>query len=225
MPVRKTESKDLVSKSPSSLVEAGVLATLSPASREQFIMAEVLAKSQAVPMHWIAKPAAIFSAVQWGKELNIDPMTALNNIYNVEGRMAVSTSLHYGLAAKHPAFRGMLKHKVKDPKSESTVTVKRAFPKVTEKKNQKGEVVSVERSEEVLSYESTFTIQMAKQANLIKLDKTSSAWVKYPERMLFNRALALALRDAFPDVLTGVYTYEELKPDISVEEMRNVTEG
>jgi len=183
----------------------GDLQTVSPSMKDQLVMADVLAKSQAIPMHYIGKPAAVFSAIQWGKELGVPPVTALNNMYNVKGKTAISTALHYGLAAKHPDFRGMKKKTLK-PKEECTVIVRRAF--------------RTEGKEEITEYEGKFTIQDARLADLIK---PNSAWSNYPERMLFNRALAFALRDAYPDVLAGVYTYEEVKGTVSNEEMEETT--
>lgn len=186
---------------------AGNMDTLPVPMREQLIMADILAKSQGIPMHFIGKPAAVFSAVQWGKELGVPPVTALNNMYNVNGKTAVSTALHYGLAAKHPDFRGMTKGKVTKPKEEAKVIVKRAF--------------HVNGEEVINEYVGEFTMDNARTAGLVRIN---SPWTSYPERMLYNRALAIALREAFPDVLAGVYTYEELKPDLSIDEMRNVTE-
>ena len=206
---KASASKDLavVNKSISSLYN-GDLSSLPAPMKEQLIMADVLAKSQAIPMHYIGKPAAVFSAIQWGKELGVPPVTALNNMYNVNGKTAVSTALHYGLAAKHPGFRGMVKAKVTKPKEECKVVVKRAF--------------TIEGQEQVYEYTGEFTMDQARTAGLVRVN---SPWTAYPERMLFNRALAIALREAFPDVLAGVYTYEELKPDISIAEVEEVTLG
>ena len=40
--------------------------------------------------------------------------------------------------------------------------------------------------------------------------KPAAAWCKYPKRMLQMRARAFCLRDAFPDVLRGLYVAEEV---------------
>lgn len=58
--------------------------------------------------------------------------------------------------------------------------------------------------------EGKFTIAEAKLANLLP-NKPDSSWTKYPNRMLKMRARTYALRDAFPDVLQGIYTAEEIQ--------------
>jgi len=49
-----------------------------------------------------------------------------------------------------------------------------------------------------------FTLDDAKNAGLFRND----IWSKYPQRMLQCRARAWALKDAFPDVLSGVFIAE-----------------
>jgi hypothetical protein len=54
---------------------------------------------------------------------------------------------------------------------------------------------------------STFTMEDARRAGLIR---DRSAWKTYPERMLWARASALAIRDYAPAVAVGVLTREEI---------------
>lgn len=51
-------------------------------------------------------------------------------------------------------------------------------------------------------YVGTFTVRDAKRAQLW-LNKYKVPWIEYPDRMLFNRARAFALRDGFADALIG----------------------
>lgn len=53
-----------------------------------------------------------------------------------------------------------------------------------------------------------FSINDAKKA---KLWKRPGPWTDYPQRMLIMRARGFALRDVFPDVLSGAYTLEEAR--------------
>jgi hypothetical protein len=46
----------------------------------------------------------------------------------------------------------------------------------------------------------TFTIEDAKRAELVKPD---SGWVKYPQAMLFARAISTGCRTYTPDVFNG----------------------
>ena len=55
----------------------------------------------------------------------------------------------------------------------------------------------------------SFSTQDAKRANLWKKE---GPWLDYPKRMLQMRARAFALRDAFADVLGGLYLREEIEP-------------
>jgi hypothetical protein len=59
-----------------------------------------------------------------------------------------------------------------------------------------------------------FTVHDAKKARLWEKrgkDGAATPWITYPQRMLRYRALGFVLRDAFPDVLKGVKTVEELQ--------------
>lgn len=56
-------------------------------------------------------------------------------------------------------------------------------------------------------YEGRFSIGQAKRARLLG---KMGPWQSYPERMLFNRARAFALRDGFSDCLMGVGIAEEV---------------
>ena len=51
-----------------------------------------------------------------------------------------------------------------------------------------------------------FSYQDAQRAGLTS---KKGPWTQYPERMLQMRARGFAIRDAFPDVLSGVITREE----------------
>ena len=55
----------------------------------------------------------------------------------------------------------------------------------------------------------SFSVIDAKRAGLWKKE---GPWLDYPKRMLQMRARAFALRDAFADVLGGLYVREEIEP-------------
>lgn len=61
---------------------------------------------------------------------------------------------------------------------------------------------------------SVFTLDMAKKAGLLS---KPGVWQQYPERMLQMRARGFALRDAFPDVLKGIKSREEVEDYIEAE--------
>lgn len=65
--------------------------------------------------------------------------------------------------------------------------------------------------------ESSFTIDDAKRAGLVK---AQSNWEKWPRNMVFARALSNGVRWHCPDVFSGtaVYTPEELRPEMEITE-------
>lgn len=71
-------------------------------------------------------------------------------------------------------------------------------------------------------YIGRFTVRDAKRAGLW-LNPRKQPWVLYPERMLFNRARAFALRDGFADALMGLGIVEEERdrlPDVDGGDLR-----
>lgn len=58
-------------------------------------------------------------------------------------------------------------------------------------------------------YVGEFTVRDAKRAGLWN-NARRQPWIKYPKRMLFNRARAFALRDGFADGLNGLTIAEEV---------------
>lgn len=67
-------------------------------------------------------------------------------------------------------------------------------------------VCNVMRRNDPIPTERRFSVEDAKRA---KLWGKAGPWSDYPKRMLQMRARAFALRDAFPDVLGGLYLTEE----------------
>jgi hypothetical protein len=63
----------------------------------------------------------------------------------------------------------------------------------------------------------TFSIEQAKTAGLWG---KKGPWTQYPERMLQHRARSLVLRDAFPDVIGGLYMREEVDDYVEFDPSR-----
>lgn len=66
-------------------------------------------------------------------------------------------------------------------------------------------------------YVGRFTVRDAKRAGLW-MNSKKQPWIQYPDRMLFNRARAFALRDGFADCLYGLGIREELLDAIKDED-------
>lgn len=160
---------------------------------EMMAEAKVLAFSGIVPATYAANPAAVFAVIQYGKELGIGPMTALQNIAFINGRPSMGSELRSAVAHTHRQYAGMKVEVSTDKKC--VVKVGRRF---------KGD-------EEITWFEGSFTIEEAQVAGLLE-NGPKSAWFKWRKRMLFHRACAFATMDAFPDVEPGMHTQEEMEP-------------
>lgn len=148
-------------------------------------MADTLAKSGLLPQG-LSTPEKVVVALQWGYELGLSPMVAINNIAVVNGKPSLSTDMLHAIVRKSHEYGGVQWVKQDDKIAECIV--KRITPNFSE------EVRGV------------FTIEDAKKAGLADKDN----WKKYPARMLKHRALSYALRDAFPDIISGFYNEDEI---------------
>lgn len=161
---------------------------LSPQTFEQAIQfCDYLAESDLVPKDFKGKPANCLIAIQWGAELGLKPLQALQNLAIINGRPALWGDAVIALVRSSPLCEYITEA---DDGGTAVCRVKR-----------RGE------SEEVR----TFSMDDAKVAGLLG---KSGPWTQYPKRMRQMRARAFALRDVFPDVLRGMPIAEEIM-DIS----------
>ena len=87
--------------------------------------AERIARSGLVPDQYQGKPNNVLVAVQWGYELGLAPMQALQNISVINGRPSVWGDSQVALVKAHPAFRGLREWQEGDT---AYCEVKRALP-------------------------------------------------------------------------------------------------
>lgn len=165
-------------------------------------LAQTIAKTELCPQEYQNKPQKALIAMQMGAELGFSPLQALQGIAVINGRPAVWGDSLKAICLAHPDCLGISDEVTNDA---ATVIVRRNF---------KGNITEVKR---------TFTKEDAIRAGLwdtrekitpkgknYKMDNPSP-WYKYPQRMLYARALGFALRDAFPDSLRGIVTREEAR--------------
>jgi len=158
--------------------------SLAPQSLDEALrFAEVLAESSIIPKDFAKNPGNILVAIQWGMELGLQPMQAMQNIAVINGRPALWGDAVIALVRSSPLCEYVYETIDGDV---ATCRVKR-----------RGE-------EEQLR---TFSLADAKAAGLIG---KQGPWTQYPRRMLQLRARAFALRDVFPDVLRGMPVAEEV---------------
>jgi hypothetical protein len=164
---------------------------LSPKSLDEALkFADYLADSSIVPKDFQQKPGNILVAIQWGMELGLKPMQAMQNIAVINGRPSL-----WGDAVLALVRASSLCEYVYETFENGTATcrVKR-----------RGEEEQIR----------TFSEADAKQAGLIG---KQGPWAQYPNRMKQMRARAFALRDVFPDVLKGMPIAEEISDHESIE--------
>lgn len=157
--------------------------SLAPQSLDEALrFADILSKSSIVPKDYQGNPGNILVAVQWGAELGLPPLQAMQNIAVINGRPAVWGDAIIALVRASGLLES-IDEEIGD--NACTCTVKR-------------------RGEPAISR--TFTREDAKLAGLLG---KQGPWQQYPKRMLQMRARGWALRDAFADVLRGVHVGEE----------------
>lgn len=168
--------------------------SLAPQNIEEALkFADYLAKSTIVPKDFANNPGNILVAIQWGMELGLQPMQAMQNIAVINGRPALWGDAVIALVRSSPLCEYIYES---DDGETATCRVKR--------RNEEEQV-------------RTFSMTEAKAAGLAG---KQGPWSQYPKRMRQMRARAFAMRDVFPDVLRGMPVAEEVQ-DIPTERELN----
>lgn len=146
----------------------------------------------------LTKREDIFAAICYGVELGLPVMTALQSVAVVNGRPSIYGDTALGLVRASGKLQW-----------------------ITETFDGEGDdraaVCTVKRTTDPEPVESRFSIADAKRA---KIWGKQGPWTEYPQRMMKFRARGFALRDAFGDVLRGLYTAEEAA---DLPDERNIT--
>lgn len=177
---------------------------LSEPDSQLYAMCVKLAESSAIPMAYIGKPDQIWSTVVYGREYKIGPMTSLCHIFNVNGKPSMDVHLILGLCQRHKDFAGW---------------------QVLKNTNEMCEVEMFrwnELSKKAFRFTASWTKAEAAVAGLLGKD----SYKKYPKNLYKARAITFVAREAFADILNGVYSLEEMDPDayiaVAEEDMRQV---
>lgn len=182
----------------SNEVTAGKPFSLAPQSiAEAMQLAEIMSKASIVPKDFIGNSGNILVAIQWGMELGLQPMQAMQSIAVINGRPSLWGDAVIALVRSSPLCEYVYES---DDGNTATCRVKR-------------------RGEEEQSR--TFSVDDAKTAGLFG---KSGPWTSSPKRMRQMRARSFALRDVFPDVLRGMPVAEEVA-DIDEKDEKDVSPG
>lgn len=168
----------------SNVIKRQILEPTNLKEAQEF--ATTLSKSGLVPKDFQGKPANILVAVQWGYEIGLAPMQALQNIAVINGRPSLWGDSLLALVKQHKNFAGCREW------MEGTI----AFCEIKRTLNN-GEM------EATLAQ---FSEADAQKAGLLN---KQGPWKQYPKRMMQLRARGFAIRDAFPDAIKGLITAEE----------------
>ena len=149
---------------------------------------QILIDSKSLPSN-IKTIEQAFTIAQFGKDLGMKPMQAFHQIYNIQGRLALSSK---GLGALLWA-NGIQYKTIQD------------FEKIED--NGKSDfITTIEFYRGNIVDRASFKWSDAVRAGWTTKDN----WTKMPKHMLYARALALGAQRIAPDKILGLYTVEEM---------------
>ena len=154
---------------------------------EAMEFSKMLADSAMVPRAYQGKPQDVLVCVQWGYEIGLAPMQALQNIAVINGKPSVYGDAAMALVQASPVCEDIEEY------FEGEGTTNPVAVCVAKRRGRKPVIAK-------------FSVEDAKRAGLWG---KQGPWQAYPKRMMQMRARGFALRDAFPDVLKGLITAEE----------------
>src|SRR6188508_994784 len=132
----------------------------------------------------------IYTIVQKSRSIGLNPLDALNGaMYFVNGKVELSANtMNYMIRNQGHSI-------IKDEKSTSEICILKG-----------------KRSDNGDTWTASFSIKEAKMAGIYK-----NVWEKYPDDMLFARALTRLARQLFADVIKGCYVEGEISSAIEAE--------
>jgi len=169
--------------------------------KEAHQLADIIHRSKLAPKGFDT-PESCLVGILYGMEVGLSPIAALQRMAIIDGRPTIWGDAALALVQASGllvGFREDLADTGTNVGLVATCTVTRHG-----------------RSEPVTR---TFSVEDAKRAGLWQ---KPGPWSQYPKRMLAMRARGFALRDAFPDVLAGLYLREEIEPEQTRDEIKQV---
>jgi hypothetical protein len=147
-------------------------------------LAEVLAKSTLIPDALRNKVPDVVVSILAGQELGLSPMAAIRGVHVVQGKPVLSADTMVALVLSS----GLAEYFqcVEDTDARVTYETKRRGAPATQR--------------------ASWTTEDTKRAGL----NTKDNWRLYTRSMMKARAKAILARDAYPDVLAGVYDSDEI---------------
>lgn len=157
---------------------------------EAMEFSQQVSKSTYIPKEYQGKPSNVLVAMQWGMELGIGPLQALQDIAVINGKPSIYGDALLGLVRRDARCLGVKEYLEGEEDNRTAVCI------IT-RRNPVGQAEEIKQ---------TFSITDAKRAGLWG---KQGPWKQYPQRMLQMRARSWAIRDGFSDVIKGLITVEE----------------
>lgn len=170
---------------------------------EKLKLANLLAKSGLIPKQLMGENCIykIFAVLAYGDEFGLSPFVAIRNITVIDGLPTMSADLLKSLVL---ASGDIEKYEEGQVGTKNTMSW--------------GYRVYIKRKSIPIEVEAIFTMEDANRAELL----SKSNWKHYPQDMLRARATSKACKMAMPEILSRVYTPEELEAG---EEELNISQN
>lgn len=174
---------------------------------QAWMLADLLKNGKMVPSSYDNDEQVVIALMK-GMEIGIPPISALGNIMIINNRPSVWGDLAQALVERT--------HLITDHSKEEIGTIPTPGTELNNFSPDYGYRVTFTRKGVATPYEGKFTVANAKRSGLW-MNTSKKPWIQSPERMLFNRARAFALRDGFSDCLFGMGIVEEQRDFEAVE--------
>jgi hypothetical protein len=182
---------------------------LRDAPKTEMETLQVLIDSKSLPSN-IKTLEQAFTIAQFGKDLGMKPMQAFHQIYNIQGRLALSSKALGALLWSS----GISYRTIQD------------FELVVKGKDKDGNdikdrVTTIEFYRGQIKEVASFYYSDAVKAGWTTKDN----WVKMPKHMTYARCLALGANRIAPDKILGLYTVEEMADITDAKDVKINEEG
>jgi hypothetical protein len=182
---------------------------LRDAPKTEMETLQVLIDSKSLPSN-IKTLEQAFTIAQFGKDLGMKPMQAFHQIYNIQGRLALSSKALGALLWSS----GISYRTIQD------------FELVVKGKDKDGNdikdrVTTIEFYRGQIKEVASFYYSDAVKAGW----NTKDNWVKMPKHMMYARCLSLGANRIAPDKILGLYTVEEMADITDAKDVKINEEG
>jgi hypothetical protein len=154
-------------------------------------VAKLFSESKLVPAHFQGSPQSVFIVLHLATRMNLDPFTAMQKIYVIQGKPGIEAQLVIALVNSRGPFDGPIQYREDGEGDNRKWTAFATHAKTGE------------------TCEATVTWDMVKKEGWA--GKSGSKWMTMPSMMGRYRAATFLARLYCPEVIMGLSTVDELK--------------